>query len=324
MPNLGLLGAAVLLSAAASGVVFLAVAAPWRNPRQWRAGVAWVLGLGAGFYVGSVLLGQWPRWPPAEDRDRLLAILLPLTLAVEFVAVFLPARWLAWILRLAVASSAAPILLYNTTYLADLSGPGSAEWPPAMAALILCTLAALLIGAWVACDRLQARKSERVLSSVLAVTSLAAAFCVMLSGYYRGGLLGLPLGAALCGTTIASYVSQRLLQCKTNADAPTKPISGSVGIGLIGLCYVLLVGRFFGSLPTSSALILLFAPLAAWIVEMPGLRKLRPSVRAAICVVVVAAPLCSVLTLAQMRFMEAWKAKSKPAGSASYTGTHQR
>ena len=56
---------------------------------------------------------------------------------------------------------AAPVLLYNTSYLAELAGPGSREWTPAQAGIILAGLAAALTGAWAALALLATRSPVR-------------------------------------------------------------------------------------------------------------------------------------------------------------------
>src|SRR5947209_10599693 len=120
MPDYGLMGAALVGSAVAAALTLLLVAWPGRRPHPLRLRLSWVLGLGAGIYAGCCTLGQWPRWPAPEDRDRFLVILLPAAIAVEVAAALLPRpRWLAWLLRLGVVGAAAPILLYNSVYLAD-------------------------------------------------------------------------------------------------------------------------------------------------------------------------------------------------------------
>ncbi len=281
MPDFNLMGVAVLASFAAAAVPLLLAAWPWRKSHPLRLRLGWVLGLGAGTYAGCGVLGQWPRWPAPEDRDRFLVILLPLTLAVEIAAaVGGGRRWLTWLLRLSLAGAAAPILLYNSVYLADLTGPHSAEWSPTQSVLILLGLAATLAAVWALLSLLQVRTSGRSAAPALVLSSLAAAATVMLSGYYQGGLLGLPLAGAVTGATLASFA------------APAQPnTNGCIGVGVIGLFSVLLIGRFFGSLPTVSALCLLLAPLLAWVSEAPGVRKLGPILRAAARVVVVAVPL---------------------------------
>jgi hypothetical protein len=301
MPDYLLWSKALLVAAVVAAAFQLILAWCWRSSLGSRLG--WVLGLGAGFYAGCVVLDLWPRWPIQEDRDRFLVVLLPLTLAIEIVTVFpsMP-RWLAWLLRLALAVAAAPILLRNSVYLADLAGPHSAEWSPAQAALILVLLASLLAAVWILLALLQARTSSQAGASALTLSALAASVTVMLSGYLGGGLLGLPLAGCLAGATLASF-----------AAPSSSNTSHSLGVGLIGLFGVLLIGRFFGSLPTSAALCLGLAPLLAWLPEGPGLRQLWPSIRVVMCLVFVAVPLLFVVTNAQKKFE-----KESAANSSSY------
>jgi hypothetical protein len=302
MPDYTLMGAAVGVSAVIAAVEMLLAAWPRRTPQPLQLKIGWVLAPIVGTYAGCAVLGQWPRWPAPEDRDRFLVILLPLTLAVEITAAIASRpRWLAWLLRFCLAAAAAPILLYNSVYLADLAGPHSAEWSPAQAAIILIALGAVLFAVWALLALLQARGTDRSIPTILLFTSLAAGVTVMLSGYFQGGLLALPLAGALAGATLASFAAPA--QADTNR---------SLGVGMLGLFTVLLIGRFFGSLPTSSALCLLLAPLLAWATEIPGMRKLWPGLRAAVRLVLVAAPLVLVVSNAQIKFTEASAAGSRP------------
>src|SRR5262249_5687352 len=162
MPDFLLIGKAVAVSAVTAAVILLLSALPWRAPHPGRLRLGWGLGLGAGFYAGCAVLDPGPRRPPGEGRARPPYLLLPLTLAGEGVeARPARARWLAWLLRVGLAGAAAPILLHNSVYLADLAGPDSREWPPAQAALILSALAAALLAVWGLLTLLQARTSER-------------------------------------------------------------------------------------------------------------------------------------------------------------------
>jgi hypothetical protein len=286
MPDFPLMGAALLVSAVTAALTLLAAA--W----LLRLKIGWVLGLGAGIYAGCAVLGVVPRWPIPEDRDRFLVVLLPLTLAVEMTATAAKRpRWLAPSLRLTLAGAAAPILLYNSVYLVDLSGPHSAEWPPPLAAIILLGLAAALAALWELLALLQSRAVDRPASAALALTTLAAGVTVMLSGYYQGGLMAMPLAGAGAGVTLASLA-------QPNTSRPP-------GVGVIGLFTVLMIGRFFGDLPTDLALCLLLAPLLAWVPEGPGLRRLRPSLRGALRLALVVVPLILVVAKALARFNEA-------------------
>jgi hypothetical protein len=308
MPDFLLIGKAVAASAVTAAVILLLSAWPWRAPHPVRLRLGWVLSLGTGFYAGCAVLDQWPRWPPVEDRHRLLTILLPLTLAVEAVtALAARPRWLAWLLRVGLAGAAAPILLHNSAYLADLAGPDSREWPPAQAAMILSALAAALLAVWGLLALLQARTSERAAAPGLVLACLAAGVTVILSGYLMGGLLALPLAAALAGATLASLV------------APAEPnTSRYLGFGMVGLFSLLVIGHFFGSLPTDAAVWLLLAPLLAWVTELPGVRKLSLSQRALVRVALVAVPLVLVVLHAEKKFKEA---SVTPSSSSPYEPT---
>ena len=162
--------------------------------------------------------------------------------------------------------------------------------------------AALLALVWAMLCGLQSRTSTSAVLWVLVLDALATAVTVMLSGYYRGGLLGLGLAAALAGATLASYIAQ-----------PQSPTSGSLGMSVIGIFAVVLVGRFFGTLSTGLAACLLLAPLLAWTVELPRLRRLAPGWRGTGRLACVAVPLIVVVMIAQRKFTAASTARSRPS-----------
>ena len=235
MPDFVLFAKAILVSAVAAGLIVRVAAGPTKTAAAWRMSVGSILGIAAGIYAGCGVLGEWPRWPAPEDRDRFLVILLPLALAVETAAGCAEPRWAARLLRLSLAAAAAPILLYNSTYLANLSGPNSAEWSPVQAILIFLILAAVLAITWGLLALLQARTSSRAVPSALMLVTLAAGITVMLSGYYRGGLLALPMAGAIAGALFSSRGAGR-----------RSIAQHCLGIGMIGTFTVLLIGRFYG------------------------------------------------------------------------------
>jgi hypothetical protein len=290
-------------AAALALLVLLVCGLPRRKPSPARASAGWVLGVAAGFYLGCRVLGWAPRWPrrvqdllrlPGDDQDRLVMLLLPAVLAVELVvALARPPQWLAWMGRLAVAAGAAPLLLYNTVYLAELAGPGSRQWSPAQQAVILGSLAALLAAAWLALARLAQRAPGYSVPLSLAVACAAAAPTVMLSGYAMAGQLGVPLAGSLAGTALAALAVPR--------PASATP---SVGPGLVGLFSLLILGRFFGELPSAWAAVLFAAVLLPWLPEIPRPLLLGPRLRGLARVLVVAIPAALVLAQAQQRFVK--------------------
>ena len=122
--------------------------------------------------------------------------------------------------------------------------------------------------------------------------AVVAAVTVMMSGYLRGGWLGLNLAAAIAGAVAAS--------CLT----PTR-VRGSVAMSVVGVFAVVLLGHFFGTLSAGLAGCLLLAPLLAWIAELPALRTLTPLARGALRLACVVVPLVIVLVVAQRRFAAA-------------------
>ena len=254
---------ALFISAMTAGIVVAIFGWPWQAPRRVLARIGGVLGAGAGIATGCWWLGMSLNWPPREDQDRLLLILLPALVVVEIVsALFDRPRWLAWLLRTAIAGCAAPILLHASSYLSDLRGPGTREWTLAQSILILGGLAVVLAAGWAACWRLANRSSSRTILVVLAIACAGAAVTTMLSGYASGGLFGLVLASGLIGAVIASF-----------ALIGPPETAGMVGLGVVGLFALLIVGRFFGQLSTANAVLLYAAPLLAWLAEIPFIQR---------------------------------------------------
>ncbi len=162
-------GAAVAFVGAA--VLFCAVAIPgrrWSPARRWSiAGVWSVL---PAFVAGCWIWSGRPRWPLAEDQDRLLAVLVPGLLLCETVAVALP-RWLGWLPRLVAAVATLPILLYGSAYLTEAGGPGTRLWGIAELWAYLAAGAVLIGLAWLALDRSQRTASSwlRALALILVI-----------------------------------------------------------------------------------------------------------------------------------------------------------
>jgi hypothetical protein len=100
---------ALAISAVVAGAILLLFGWPWRAPNRVRGRIGGVLGVGAGISAGCWWLGVSPNWPPREDQDRLLFVLLPALIVVETaVALVARPRWLAWLLRLVVGGPPPP------------------------------------------------------------------------------------------------------------------------------------------------------------------------------------------------------------------------
>ncbi len=294
----GAMGPAIFLGAMAAAalcaaVIILLFGWPWRKPSLVRVSAGSVLGMALGLGVGCWWLGIHPHWPPREDQDRLLLVLLPAVLVVELLAALAGRlRWLAWPLRLLIAAGAGRVLLHHSSYLADLSGPGTREWPPALSWLILGTLAVALAVVWTALAVLARRSPGRSVPAALVLTCAGAAVAVMLSGYASGGQTGLVLAAALAGVGLASLVL-----------AGPVPAEGMIGVAVVGLFALLVVGCCFGQLGVLPAALLLCGPLLCWVPELPYLRRLGPRLRGLGRVVTTAVPVAVVLVLAMQKFV---------------------
>lgn len=291
MPDrISLLEASCTAAITAAVVLLLCSLGRKKRPAVVSAGTA--LGVALGFLAGCFWLGVRPHWPPREDQDRLLLILFPGAVAVELVAAAIN-KW-GWLLRIAVAASAAWVLLYGSVYLQDWAGPDSREWTRGQTWLILALLAIALLAVWAALTTLARRSGGRTIPLALALICMGASVTVMLSGYASGGQLGLPLAGSVIGVLFVSLI----LAGKVDASAAT-------GLALIGLFSLLVIGRFFGQLTTSHAVALFLAPLLCWLPELPLVRRLDLRLRCFTRVVLAAVPMVIVLLLAQQKFTAA-------------------
>jgi hypothetical protein len=301
MPDPRLMIGACVVAGAVAAVLILIGSWPWRAPRPIRSRIAAVLGVGAGWFVGCWRLGLHPDWPPREDLDRLLVVLLPVVLCVELAAARFPQRkWIVWLLRGIVAATTTPILLHGSIYLEELAGPGSRAWTTQQTWLILGGIAAALLLVWDTLQRLAQRSPGRWAPLALAVACGGAAITIMLSGYASGGQPGLPLAAVLIAVVVAS------LFVTGPVDA-----AGPISIGVVGLFSLLVVGRFFGELTTPHALLLGCAPLFCWVPDLPGLRRLGAHLRGGLRVVLTALPVAAAVFLARQSFVQ----DSAPVGT---------
>jgi len=269
MPDPILIVQSMAAAALTAAVVVLLARWPRQTFSSARGSAACVLGVGVGVLVGCWRLGIRPHWPPLEDQDRLLIILLPAIVVVEFAAALLGrAPYLAWLLRLIVAAAAARVLLHHSVYITDLAGPGSRLWTPAQTWLVLAGLA-------------------------VAITCAGAGVTLMLSGYASGGQIGFEVLAAFVGTMLASLA------------LPGRVAAQSVlGVAVVLLYAILVVGRFFGELSTLNAGLLFAAPLLGWLPELPYVQRMGPWLRGVLRLGFTVAVIALVVVLAQKKFSE--------------------
>ncbi|MGP0068382.1 MAG: hypothetical protein ACLQGP_32890 [Isosphaeraceae bacterium] len=309
MPDPILIAQATGLGFAASALL-MGILSGWGYRRKASPAwidAGWILGIGAGFYLGCWWLGLGPHWPPVVDMDRLLAIVVPAALGVELLAT-LPSipRPLIWTLRMAVAGGVGRVLLHGSIYLSDPGEPGTLAWSPLWKAMILGLMAAAQGMAWVSLVLLAQRSRSATTLIGLAIAVGGSAIAIMLSGYASGGLAGLAMTSALLGASGVTLFT-------TGPARLTAPI----GVAVVGLSGLLVIGRFFGELRTDHAVLLFLAPLLAWLPELPRLRQMPKWARGLSRLVLVGVVVCGVLADVGRRFAEGWGPSASGTGAAA-------
>lgn len=292
MPDPLLLAQAFAASTLTAAVVVLIFGWPWRASPGRRTSLGVVLGMSGAIAIACWLLTMRPHWPPREDRDRLLLVLLPALFAVETLAALGLRPSFVWPLRLLVAANAAPILLYGSVYVADVGGPGTRKWTPSQAALVFIELGVVLSTVWGLLTWLVRRTESRAVPLSVALSCLGTAAMVALSGYASAAGIGFALAAALAGSTLAALFL-----------APRPYLNSVVALGVVGLFALLVVGHFFGELALGHAVALLLAPLLCWLPELPYLNRLGTHWRGLARVALTSVPIALTLTLAYQQFV---------------------
>ena len=272
----------MLAAGAVAGVCLLVIALATGSQRA--ASVAATLGVAAGVTLGWWWIEARPHWPTRTAADRLLVFVLPAATLIEVLACLTP-RWLGHGLRLLGALAVAPVLLDGSKYVLDWAGPGTREWPTDVTILRCAGLGSALAVAWLGMTWLAQRSPRRGHLLALTLCCALAGPIVAFSGYKSGGEMAFPLTAALLGAAIASLVMI--------AGAGT--LTSAIGLGVVAYYGLLFLGVFFASLEPVHAALMLVAPLACWLPEIPLLYRLGPWWRSAMRVVFVTLPMAIVL-----------------------------
>ena len=212
----------------------------------------------------------------------MLLVLIPAAVLAEVAAAAGP-KWAGWASRVVVAAVAAPVLVHGSSYVTDLSGPGSREWTPGLTTAIFASLTMVLFLVWSGLTR---QVGLAICVRAMAVAAAGAAVAIMLSGYATGGQLGLPLAAASGAFAFVRARNQ----------------AGAIGVAVVGLFSLLAIGKLFAGLTTQNALVLLMAPLLAWGPDLPRVRQLGPRTRGGLRVALTAIPVIVTLWLTQQKF----------------------
>ncbi|HEY3246613.1 MAG TPA: hypothetical protein VGM03_24980 [Phycisphaerae bacterium] len=237
----------------------------------------WVsaLALGVGLLAGHIAIYGIPQYPPREPGPRLFYLI-----AAASVLGLLETAWRAplamrWGMRVALTGTTVWLLLRPVM---DLDSTRAMVWPLA--------LTVALLGAWWSIDALVARAQGPSLPLALLVTLACAAPTLLLSGSVRFAQLGGALATALVVFAFAAWLW------------PEMTLTGATAVFVIAYYGLILCGRFYAYLPTSSSLLLAVAPPAAWAGELRWVRRAAwapPLVRVLAAAIPAAAALVIVL-----------------------------
>jgi hypothetical protein len=300
------------------------------------------LGLAAGFLVGIAVglmwLGVRCHWPPREDQDRLLLVLLPLAVLTDVVGAWPRLRWPAVALRGLACAACGPVILWGSIYLSDAAGPGSRLLSIPTLILLELFATALMASAWRLLLHAQPHMPRPAVGVALAMTLAAASAATLLSGYASAGLTGLILASAIAGTSVGTALNPheeprcshrrqtvgaresdvRIQSARADldrTDAESSPAdmrarSGErganahplPGIPLVALAGVLLQGRFFGELNSVYAMGLWITPPMAAVIALAALRGRRPWMMCAVLWLLVALAGGAIVLLTYQEF----------------------
>ena len=303
---------AALVSAALSFLARRIVPGAAGGGTSRTSGPMAVLAIAAGFAAGCGLLRLPTAWKPTSALDRFLVIVFPAAVAVETIAASsLVSRRLAWLLRIVLAGATGRLLLHDSVYLA---GPHR-EWTASITTGVLAGSAAMLTAAWWLLTAMERRGAGIAAPLSLAMTLVGSGVAILLEGYLRGGIVPLPLAAAIVGWTLATARGSRCsaATAEVNGGEPaagtgplplkSEAIDGVLGLGVVGLFSTLFIGRFFAGLSTASAVALFSAPLWSSLAESLPPRWRHGARGVGIRLLLVALPITVVILLAMPEFV---------------------
>ncbi len=293
MPDVLLFLKAFLSSASASTIFVLAFAVCRRGkvgsvPESRLSAAVILLSAAIGMFVGCWVLQVPWKWPLVNALDRFRELILPVTVTVELLACWkLIPRPIVWTLRGCVALAIGGVLFYGSAYVTR----GAEILIPWQTWLILVITLLSLIGVWLLLYRLAARPAAASIGIALGMSLNTAGLVIMLAGYINGGAAAIPLGGAILATFVVTWIV-----------AGTADMRGLISVAVVALFSLLLIGRFFGNISTTQALVIFLAPLLCYVTVLPAMRCLSPLRIGMIRIVLVSIPLVIVLMLSKLEF----------------------
>lgn len=330
MPDPFELVKAAIASTVASVLIIIGCRVVMGKRAKLLSDVCCVMALGGGLWAGYYALEFAWTWLPANALNRFLTIILPVSLIVELLAAIAAAinnslrkshderkttfgaRYchyagllsqsasrILMIARFLLFAFAGRILLHESVYLNEASDDG---WSTEKQSAILLVAVIVLLSAWFALTQLSRRAPPINIVFSLSLAICSAGCSTMMAGYIKGGTAALPLAAALLGAALASPLLMNSGQAGGTQSGSSLVLSGTIGVGLIGLFGLLWIGRFFGQLTNADATVMFFAPMLCWIGELPVFSAKTAKQKKIICLFAVAIPLAVVLWIAKSEF----------------------
>ncbi len=321
---------AAIASAVASALIIVGCRVVMGKRAKLLSDVCCIMALGAGIWAGYYALGFSWTWSPANALNRFLTIVLPASLIVELLAAAaaasnnalhathderktaFEARYchyagllsrsasrILMIARFLLFAFAGRILLHESVYLNEASDDG---WSKEKQSAILLVAMIVLLSTWFALTRLSRRAPPINIVFSLSLAISSAGCCTMMAGYIQGGTAALPLATALLGAALAAPLLIYSGQAGGTQSRSNLVLSGTIGVGLVGLFGLLWIGRFFGQLTNANATVMFFAPMLCWIGELPVFSTKTAKQKKVICLIGVAIPLAVVLWIAKSEF----------------------
>lgn len=227
--------------------------------------------LALGVAVGEGFVCDWPRLPPASNSDWLAFAGMAAVPAALVLALL--QRW--FVARVVIAAAGLGALLWL------LDRGHASSWTPLDGWAIFGKACGLAFCFWLLLDGLTGCSTGPGLPLVLTLSAAAVAVFMMTSGSQKLAMASAALAAA-AGPLFLVGCWSRLFSV------------GRAGVLIFALLYcgLLAEARFtMDAIPLQRLLILLAAPLLAWVDQFPGINRLSNTWRVALQVVLVGAAL---------------------------------
>ena len=253
--KLALFGA--LIPAVVAGAALLAAWRPWRKQAPVVDGF-WggALGLGLGYLAGHAGLQGLPGFPPAEATQWLVYLALAAPLLGLATALREVPAWLRLGLQVVFSFATPTVLLHQMI---------THTWGVEAGAVLIVGLGTGIFLLWTVIEALSRRETGPSLPLALTIVAAGSAAVVLFSGSASLGQLGGVLAATLSVAFSVACFKPSLTLAR-----------GAVPVVVVLLSALWIIGFFFAEVQLPSALLLVVAPLAAWVAKVRALKD-RPS-----------------------------------------------